>query len=202
MTAPNLFACLVFLGAGAQPAPPGIVVDGQFDDWSRVTPILDDPADAPDAAVDFRQVRVSHDAGFVHLLVEVGRTVNVQRLDGRIELLLDVDTDASTGREIRGMRGVDVIVELSPPDPEFPDRAGRGAGIALPIDQPPPGDRMRLTGHIVGLTFAPSYASDRFELRMQRGAALPMVRSFLGAGRFRGRFVFVDRADEIGEPLA
>jgi len=199
MAAPNILVSIVSLLAAAQTAPPGIVIDGQFDDWSRVTPALDDPADAPAAAVDFGQVRVSHDGEFVHVFVEVGRTVNAQRLDGRIELLLDLDTDTSTGREIHGMRGVDVIVELSPPDPRFPERAGRGAGIALPIDQPPPGDRMRLTGHIVGLTFAPSYASDRFELRMQRGAALPMVSSFLGAGRFRGRFVFVDRAGEIGD---
>ncbi len=199
MAAPTLFLSLVSLLAAAQTAPPGIVIDGQFDDWSRVTPILDDPADAPAAAVDFGQVRISHDGEFVHVFVEVGRTVNAQRLNGRIELLLDVDADASTGRRIHGMRGVDVIVELSPPDPAFPDRAGRGAGIALPIDQPPPGDRMRLNGHIVGLTFAPSYASDRFELRMKRGAPLPMVSSFLGAGRFRGRFVFVDRADEIGD---
>ena len=124
MSASLLFA---FFASAAAAAPP-VVIDGRFDDWTTVPVAVDDPLDAPGAAVDFGTVRVTHDDRFVHLLIELGRTVNVQRLDGLIELLLDVDADAATGRTVRDMPGVDVIVELSPRDPQSTGRVGRGAG--------------------------------------------------------------------------
>ncbi len=193
MPAPLLLALFASVAAAAPP----VVIDGRFDDWTTVPDAVDDPADAPEAPVDFGTVRITHDDRFVHLLIELGRTVNVQRLNGLIEILLDVDADTATGRNVRGMPGVDVIVELSPPDPQSTDRIGRGVGIAIPVDEPPPGDRIRLSAYMIGFTSGPTYASDVFELRLGRGAALPGVRSFLGSGRFRGRLVFIDRADEI-----
>ncbi len=187
---------LAALFASVAAAPP-VVIDGRFDDWTTVPEAVRDPADAPDAAVDFGTVRVTHDDRFVHLLVELGRTVNVQRLDGVIEILLDADADAATGRTIRGMPGVDVIVELSPRDPQSAGRAGRGAGIAIPVAEPPPGDRIRLSAYMIGFTYGPTYASEVFEMRLRRGALLPGVKRFLGSRRFRGRLVFIDRDDRI-----
>ena len=193
MSAPLLFAVFASVAAAAPP----VVIDGRFDDWTTVPVAIDDPADAPDAAVDFGTVRVTHDHRFVHLLVELGRTVNVQQLDGSIEILLDVDADTATGRSVHDMPGVDVIVELSPRDPQSTPPAGRGAGIAIPVDDPPPGDRMRLSAHLIGFTYGPTYAGDLFEFRLRRGAVLPGVKSFLGPGRFRARLIFIDRAGRI-----
>ena len=188
MTAPLLFALFA-----AVTATPPIVIDGEFGDWRDVAVALDDADDAPGAAVDFGELRVTHDDRFVHLLIDLGRTVNVQRLKGRIDILLDVDADEKTGRTVLGMPGVDLIVELSPRDPGNPDRAGRGAAVSFPTDQPPPGDRMRLSPYMIGLVSAPTYAGDVFELRMERGTMLPGVRSLFSASSIRGRLVYLDR---------
>ena len=188
MTATLLFALFASVPAAAAP----IVIDGRFDDWADVALALDDPADAPGAPVDFGELRVTHDDRFVHLLIDVTRAVNVQRLNGRIDILFDVDADENTGRPVHGMPGVDLIVELSPRDPQNPDRAGRGAAIAFPH-----GDRKRLSPYLIGLTFAPTYASDAFELRMERGATFPGVSALFESDSFRGRLVYLDRNDAV-----
>ncbi len=189
MTAALLFAFSTSILAAAPP----IVIDGGFGDWGEVAVVLEDPADAPEAPLDFGELRVTHDDRFVHLLIELKKTVNVQRLKGRIDILLDVDTDGKTGRTVLCMTGVDLIVELSPRDPGNPDRAGRGAAVSFPTDQPPPGDRMRLSPYMIGLVSAPTYASDVFELRMERGGAIPGVQALFGAASIRGRLVYLDR---------
>ena len=185
MAAPLLFALIASVPAAAP-----IVMDGGFDDWADVAVALNDPADAPGAAIDFGELRVTHDDRFVHLLIDVTRTVNMQRLDGRIDILFDADADLETGRAVHGMQGVDLIVELSAPDAENPDRAGRGAAISFPIEG---GERRRLNASMIGLVVAPTYAADRFELRMERDAAFPGVQSLFSAGSLRGRLVYLDR---------
>ncbi len=188
MTTPLLFALFASVAAAAPP----IVIDGQFDDWRNVAVALDDPADAPGAPVDFGEVRVTHDDRFVYLLIELGRTVNVQRLRGRFDILLDVDADVKTGRTVLGMRGVELIVEFSPR--EGPDRAGRGAAVSFPTDE---GDRNRLSPYMIGLVSAPTYAGDVIELRMERGVVFPGAKSLFSAASIRGRLVLLDRNDTV-----
>ena len=154
-----LFFSIALCGATASP----IVLDGRFDDWAQTPPVLDDPADAPGAVVDLKHVRITHDSRFVHVLIDVDRPITLQRLDGTIELLLDLDGSPDTGQTVRGMRGVDAVVEMSPRDPQRPGRAGRGAAVSVPMDQPPPGDRLRLSPYVIGFSAAPTHASDRFE---------------------------------------
>ena len=129
-----LFALLVFL---LQPNPAGrIVIDGRFDDWASVPIALADPADALKAAVDFGEVRISHDNRFVHLLVDFGKTVNVQKLDGTVLLLLDCDGNRETGESMHALGGVDVIIELTPANAKFSDRPGAGVGLRSTTYQP------------------------------------------------------------------
>jgi endonuclease/exonuclease/phosphatase family metal-dependent hydrolase len=153
--------------------PTRIVLDGRFDDWSEVPVVLADPADAPESAVDLGEIKVSHDDRFVHLLVEVRRTVNLQKMSGTLRVHLDADGNEMT----------DVVVEFSPPD-DGPGRSGRGARLVQP------GSREPRSAYEIGLAFAPSYASDTFELRMERD------RSFLDGERFTARLEFVDRNGE------
>ncbi len=186
MTARLLFALFASVAAAAPP----IVIDGEFGDWGDVAVALDDPADASRAEVDFGELRVTHDDRFVYMLIDLQRTVNVQRLKGRIDILLDVDADQKTGRTVLGMPGVDLIVEFSPRDPRNPDRAGRGAAVAVPTDK---GQRTQLSPYMIGLVSAPTYAGEFFELRMDRGTTLPGVRSLFSAASIRGRLVYLDR---------
>ncbi len=189
MPQPLLFSLFPLFASLTAAAPP-IVIDGKFGDWRDVAVVLDDPADAPRAAVDFGALRVTHDDRFVYLLIELGRTVNVQRLKGRIDILLDVDADGKTGRTVLGMRGVDLIIEFSPRDPGNPDRAGRGAAVSFPTDR---GDRRQLSPYTIGLVAAPTYAGDVVELRMERGGAFPGAKSLFSADSIRGRLVYLDR---------
>ncbi len=192
MTALLLFAFSASVLAAAAP----IVIDGEFDDWAEVALALNDPADAPEAPLDFGELRVTHDDRFVHLLIDVTRTVNIQRLQGSIEVLFDADADDSTGGAVHGMKGVDLIVELSPRDPQKPNRGGLGAAISVPAFGPT-GDRRRLNAYMIGLKVAPTYASDVFEVRIERGARLPRVPSLFRRVSFRCRLVYLDREGEI-----
>ena len=197
MLVTSLFASLML---GLQPNPAArIVIDGRFDDWASVPIALADPADALKAAVDFGEVRISHDDRFVHLLVDFGRTVNVQKLDGTVLLLLDCDGNRVTGRSMHGLGGVDVIIDLTPPNAEFPDRAGAGVGLRSTTYQPDPQDTAarRLSPYDIGFTFAPTYASDQFELRIRRGVVLPQTAATFTGDRFTGKLLFRDRAGRL-----
>jgi endonuclease/exonuclease/phosphatase family metal-dependent hydrolase len=166
--------------------PPPIVIDGRFDDWSSVPVALVDPADAPEAVVDFGEVRVTHDDRFVHLLVDFGRVVNIQRLEGTARLLLDTDGNVRTGRTVSGLDGVDAVVELTPPDPDGRGRPGRGAGLrVIGVAEP-------RSAYDIGFTFGPTYADRRFEMRMDRRAVVAGLPRFLVGGRLSAKLEFTD----------
>ena len=85
-----LLISLIALLVG-ESSPPLIVIDGRFDDWGPVQPTLIDPVDALGETIELREVRLASDGRFVHLLVDFGRTVNIQKLDVAVHLVLDVD---------------------------------------------------------------------------------------------------------------
>ncbi|MHC4769248.1 MAG: endonuclease/exonuclease/phosphatase family protein, partial [Planctomycetota bacterium] len=166
--------------------PPPIVINGRFDDWADVPVAVVDPADAPEAVVDFRELRVTHDDRYVHVLVDFGKEVNIQRLVGTARLLLDTDGDARTGQTIGGLAGVDAVVELTPPDPEGRGRPGRGVGLrVIGVTEP-------RSPYDIGFTFGPTYAGRSFEMRMDRRAVVAGLPRFLVGGRFSGRLEFTD----------
>jgi hypothetical protein len=164
---------------------PAIVVDGRFDDWKGVKAAVRDTVDARSPEIDVREVRVTHDADTLYLLVELEREVNLHTLHGTFALALDADGDASTGRAADGLPGVDVVVELSPPGAE--GRPTAGARLLVPAAH----DRWAPRSvYETGFAFAPSYASRRVELALRRGSRVGEgARLFLG-DRVRGLVTF------------
>jgi len=171
-----------------------IVIDGRFDDWSQRPTLFVDPADAPDAQVDIGRVAVDDDPHWLNLLIDLRRPVTLQQLDGRLHLLLDVDLDERTGATEHGMAGVDLVVTFTPPNRNNPDRPGMGVGVEWFRG----GDRVPLSPYDFELAFAPTVASETFEMRLSRvveGGDRPALD---GRG-FRGRWVFVDRNGAVAD---
>jgi endonuclease/exonuclease/phosphatase family metal-dependent hydrolase len=186
--------------APALAAPP-VVLDGAFDDWRDVPILLVDPADATRAEVDLGAVAVSSDDRFVHLLLDFGREVNVQKLDGRLLLLLDADGSEGTGREEHGLRGTDAVITFTAP-PTGSGREAMGVGLALTAGAEGT-DAPALSPYDAGLTLAPTYASPRIELRIERmGSLRPGAAPLFAGRRFSGKLVFTDAAGAVIDETA
>jgi len=147
-----------------------VVTDGRFDDWAGVEPVLEDPEDAPPrAAVDLGTLRLQDEPAYLHLDLEVRRPVNALGLRGTIRLLLDADGDPATGAHVEGLEGADVEVVLSPTDRPRDGGYGLGAGVRTVGDGY---SGPLLPPARVGLLVAPTQASRRLELRLDRGFSL------------------------------
>lgn len=129
--------------------------------------MVDDPPDAPDAAVDILSVQALDEPAWLYLAVDVGHEVSLQSLPGTLRLLLDVDGDRSTGGSTYGMSGVDLVIDLSPISQTG---GGRGAGFALRTVADD-GTTREVERHALGLMAAPTWAAPRFELRLSRAGA-------------------------------
>jgi endonuclease/exonuclease/phosphatase family metal-dependent hydrolase len=127
--------------------------------------------------------------------------VNLQHLPGRMLALFDADGNPSTGAAERGLDGVDVIIEFTPPSSKAPDRPGMGVGLRSPTYQPDPTDASarKLTLYDAGVTFAPTYASERFELRVARGVRLPQTAPLFEGSHFSFKLVFLDLAQQLAD---
>ena len=80
-----------------------IFVDGQVEDWAKVTPLhVDAQGDGAEGGLDLGQLWVGHDARFTFLRVQVGREINLQE-GNALTLYLDADHDAATGASVRGL---------------------------------------------------------------------------------------------------
>src|SRR5688572_13186964 len=179
-----------------------LVMDGEFDDWADITPALVDPTDAPDGFVDFGEVRINHNDRFVHFLIDFGRTVNAQGLDGTAMLLLDVDGNPQTGRPEHGLPGVDIIIELSPKQEKQPGGAHWGIALKSTTYTPPAADPLAskiptLNPYDIGLIHAPTHAGRRFEIRIDRGVIFPNTARLFNDDRFSVKLVFTNLHDVL-----
>ena len=162
---------LVLIGAACGPAPPvppdgGMVMDGRFEDWEVLPPLLEDPVDAfAETPADLRRVWVSNDPAWLYLSLEVTGVLNIQAMRGTIHLVIDADGDAGTGGEAFGLEGADWVLDLSRQD--RPQPGGYGAGFAL---RPVSGEGIGAPGsaYDARATGVPTHASSRFELRLAR----------------------------------
>lgn len=163
--------------------PVSIRTDGSFDDWSGVPAIVTDPfGDAPRGSpVDLGAVSVRDDSRFVHLLIDLGDTVTVQGMPGTVEIVLDADGDVRTGGSYGGVDGADMVVALSRQREPMADRHGAGVGVRR-IGEGGPGE-IEGAG-AVGLIVSPTHSSDRFEVRLERGAVAAGAGEVV-AGRLR-----------------
>lgn len=136
--------------AASPPAP--VAVDGLFADWGDVLPAWIDPA-GDGASTDFGRIWVRSDAERVTIRFDVGSEINLQG-GNSITLLVDGDTDASTGRAVGGI-GAELTWT-------FGERAGTAAtnGRVVVIEQAD-----------VGLRQAPTVSSTEFEISLLRRTA-------------------------------
>ncbi len=149
-----LLALLPAVALAQSPAP-RIVIDGGFGDWSRVRV---SPASQTGG---LRDVRITDDSRAVYFLLDFGRQWSLQESsDSTCLLLLDTDANPATGGAEHGLPGVDLVVELSP--------ASGPQGVAARVPGPAPS---RLTAYQLGFLSAPTYAAERFELRLARTPA-------------------------------
>lgn len=177
-----------------------VVTDGRFNEWGNLPLVFVDREDAGrDAAVDLGEVRAADDSRWLHLAVDVGRTVSVERMRGTLQILFDADGDSSTGAEVFAMEGVDLIVELSRRDPGA--EVGAGSGVR-PVTAAGPGEL--LSGYRLGLFSAPTHSASRFEIRLDRGKKLEGLPVLFAGKTFRLKLVFEDAEgvrDETGVAL-
>ncbi len=147
-------------------------MDGVFDDWNDVATVLDDSGDAPNAELDIGTLQMRSDAQFVHLSIGLNRELNVQRLDGTLELLMDGDANPDTGKPHHGFPGVDLIVRFSPENPDRPEDDNMGVSVASTTYEPSE-PSASIHHSAIGFLAAPTYASDRIECRFNRDSSLP-----------------------------
>ncbi len=179
---------------------PAVVIDGSFDDWEGVEIAADDAGDAPDAEVDLGLMRIQHDAESVHVMFGLGREVNVQRLDGSLKILLDVDGDSSTGPERHGMPGVDVVIQFTPENARNPARPGMGVGVTSTSYSPDADDESAAIGHAhLDFLLAPTYAARNVECRLRRAASLPRTPPMFTADSFGLKLVLLARDGVVAD---
>lgn len=159
---------------GAVWAMPPVVLDGRFDDWAQRPPVLIDPADTPKGSIDIGAIKVADDPTRVCFFVELGRTVNLQRLDGRLVLAIDEDGDARTGNSQHGLEGAELLVIFTPADPKNPDKAGFGVGVRRFVD----GAWREVGPYVQPVAFAPTAASRNAEICIDRDSRTLAGESF------------------------
>jgi endonuclease/exonuclease/phosphatase family metal-dependent hydrolase len=189
----TLFLPFLSLAAGCSATAerlPRVFLDGQFSEWADAVVVVEDGADAPLSAVDIRSIRGLDDAAWLFLSMDLGREVNAQSMPGTLHLLVDGDDDEATGIAMNGMRGVDLVIDLS-----HRRGAGRGVGFSMRAARPD-GGMETFSSYALGVTVAPTWAASRFELRISRLGA-----SETGpfAERIRLKAVYMEGEDALDE---
>lgn len=173
-------------------------MDGVFDDWSDVEVAFDDSGDAPDAELDIGKLQMQSDAQFVHLSIGLNRELNVQRLDGTLELLMDGDANPNTGQPVHGFPGVDLIVRFSPENPERPEDDNMGVSVASTTYDPSESSAS-IHHSAIGFLAAPTYASDRIECRFNRDSSLPETPPLFRGDSVSFKLVLIDADRSVSD---
>lgn len=93
------------LACSAHAAPTAITLDGRFDDWAGVAPVLDDSGDT--SALDIRRIWLADDSDNLFISIEFDREIDLTE-NNSIWIYLDADGDAGTGLAGEGL-GADVV---------------------------------------------------------------------------------------------
>lgn len=132
-----------------------ILVDGEFTDWPAGKWIV-------------------ADSDYVYFRVRVeGGTMPLQAANQSLALWLDADGDASTGAKMpqppeASRLGVDLAIEFSPITPE----GGVGRGSRVVAFDVAGGERTEFNHPAIGLSSGPTFATDEFEVRIERHSEL------------------------------
>ena len=145
-------SCLIWL-ISIMPSSP--VIDGQFNDWQ------------PSSNRDDWSIQSHADANSISLFLQQPGPPSVfQQLDEPLMIGLDLDEDIDTGCRIDDLGGCDLVFELSPA------AKGRRRGGVTAASWNSNGFRLKETPYKYGFVLAPSTASRRHEIRIDR-ANLP-----------------------------
>ncbi len=137
-----------------------VMLDGEFSDWQRVAPIL--PRGNASPLVAMWAVDSPH---YLYLSLAFRDSVNLQAMPGTLHLLFHTGPAGGAGHTVYGVPDVDFAVDFSRLDKV---QAGpRGAGFALrPVTAG--GLGAFLSPYALDMVALPTWASDRFELRIAR----------------------------------
>lgn len=199
LAVPNLALAAVQERSGA--APPSIkILDGKFDDWTktpRESSIADpvgDAGDDPTVGSDLTQLVLEADGKRLHLLVATNKPATIQGLEKPLMIYLDADGDESTGAkpDAKGeaLAGADVAIVFSPQGERRGSRGGGGEGVAIFTVAADGSLGDRRAADAVGFGMAPTCASNRYELRIDRRE------DFLAGGKVRA-MALTRRGDEV-----
>ena len=88
------------------PTAPGfaapIAIDGLFDDWEEIAPLLEDPAgDGGPSGIDFTVIKIANDDTYIYFYLETGVEIELDWGHG-LTLFIDCDSDADTGSAMHG----------------------------------------------------------------------------------------------------
>jgi endonuclease/exonuclease/phosphatase family metal-dependent hydrolase len=180
-------ACVLAVPMAAIAEPPAdsgdaavpLRLDGGTADWKGRTPTAEDPrGDTLAGPIDFGGLWLAETPDALWVLLEVSpQAVNLQSMAVSVEVAVDLDADARTptGKAWGGsedaplLTGADLVIRFSPASD---DRRGRGRGTAVEFlrDGVAIGrrDAATLSAAAAGIGAAPSYASERIELRLPR----------------------------------
>jgi hypothetical protein len=180
-----------------------IVLDGTFNDWENIPAQLDETSESSITEFDILSVRTHHSDDQVHVMLTLDRPVNLQGLDGTLNLLLDLDNSVTTGSIQHEMKGVDLVVQFSPPNQESPSSRGMGVGLRRIIESTSQIEKAPTVPHAaIGLTMAPTYASENVELAMNRSVSIPGIGALFQSNSFRMKFVHRATAGILTEETA
>ncbi len=127
-----------------------IQIDGYFDDWAALAPVLDDSAD--DAGpVDFGRIWVANDQDYLYIRFETEGEVQPDEQQN-MRLYLDTDMNAGTGTAFGGI-GAELMWEFGWREGTFKD------GGTYTVEQAD-----------VGLQMGPTVSNTEFEIALRRDA--------------------------------
>jgi len=129
-----------------------ISIDESFDDWSDVSFIIDDRAD--NSINDLYSLQLFDNSRYLFVKFEMDREINLQD-NNLIQLLIDFDSDKTTGSSINGM-GVD-----------FSYNFGSRSGFI--------GGNIPVYHNDIGLLSSPTVTSTTFELSID----LELIRNYI-----------------------
>jgi len=161
-----LFAALATATASLASMP---AIDGDLADWPSGT-------------------TVASDADDVRLLITLPRPMTLVQAEQTIALRIDMDGDASTGETFGDFTGADLSLYFSPP---YRGEVGNGAALSAHIED----YNASLRPAAADAVIAPSFASDRYEVRFSRRVMLAPddIVTFDKAGTLRWTLTPVDK---------
>ncbi len=158
-----------------------------------------DAGDDPTLGSDLKQLVLEADGKRLHILVATNKAATIQGLEKPLVIFLDSDGDESTGAkpDAEGDRlaGADVAIVFSPQSSGGPggnrssNRKAGGEGVAIFTVTDDGELTERRAADAIGLGMAPTAASDRYELRLDRRE------DFLSGAKVRAMAVTLDGDD-------